>query len=185
MNGGWIQVMGPLSRIDQFKQIELTLPPSGGLPGAQLQQIRWPPSNIANSPLQAFLRLFWLPGSRYSDPEFSWKFAVPAGGIGFLRGSGLGNEYRNDLFTGAATPNTVGGHLFRFNLSGNRRSIDVDDPRLNDRVADNIEKHDITESESLLFGTNFGVGTDVETGPNGNLFVVSLSNGAVYEIFRR
>jgi aldose sugar dehydrogenase len=29
------------------------------------------------------------------------------------------------------------------------------------------------------------VGTDVETGPNGNLYVVSLDHGAVYEIFRR
>jgi hypothetical protein len=26
---------------------------------------------------------------------------------------------------------------------------------------------------------------DIQTGPNGNLFVVSLSGGAVYEIFRR
>ena len=34
---------------------------------------------------------------------------------------------------------------------------------------------DITESESLLFGTDFGVVTDIETGPNGNLFVVSLT----------
>ena len=31
---------------------------------------------------------------------------------------------------------------------------------------------------------NFGIGTDLQTGPNGNLFVVSLSNGAVYEVFR-
>jgi aldose sugar dehydrogenase len=46
-------------------------------------------------------------------------------------------------------------------------------------------KNDITESESLLFGSGFGVGTDIETGPNGNLFVVSLSQGVVYEIFRR
>ena len=44
---------------------------------------------------------------------------------------------------------------------------------------------DITESESLLFGRNFWTGTDIHTGPNGNLFVVSLSNGAIYEIFRR
>jgi hypothetical protein len=35
----------------------------------------------------------------------------------------------------------------------------------------------------LLFGRNFGIGTDVQTGPNGNLFVVSLSDGAVYEVF--
>ena len=30
----------------------------------------------------------------------------------------------------------------------------------------------------------FGIGTDIQTAPNGNLFVVSLSNGAIYEIFR-
>jgi hypothetical protein len=32
----------------------------------------------------------------------------------------------------------------------------------------------MTESESLLFGKNFGIVTDIQTGPNGNLFVVSL-----------
>jgi aldose sugar dehydrogenase len=185
MDGGWIQIMGPVDRIAQFKQIESTLPPSGGVPGAQLQQLRWPPSNIADSPEAALSRLFVLPGARYSDPEFSWKFAVPPAGIGFLASRGLGPQYANDLFAGAATPATLGGHLFRFNLTGNRRNIAVDDPRLVDRVADNNAKNDITESESLLFGSGFGVGTDVETGPNGNLFVVSLSHGAVYEIFRR
>jgi hypothetical protein len=185
MNGGWIQIMGPVSRIAQFKQIELTLPPSGGLPGAELQQLRWPPRNIADTPQEALSRLFVLPGSHYSDPEFSWKFAVPPAGIGFLGSRALGSQYENDLFAGAATPLTLGGYLFRFNLTGNRRKIGVDDPRLEDRVADNNAKHDITESESLLFGTGFGVGTDIETAPNGNLFVVSLTHGAVYEIFRR
>ena len=185
MNGGWVQIMGPVGRIQQFKQIEQTLPPSGGIPGATLQQIRWPADRIADSPEEALARLHVLPGSHYSEPEFSWKFATPPAGIGFLSSSALGPQYRNDLFAGAATPLTMGGYLFRFNLTGNRRKIAVDDPRLEDRVADNNAKHDITESESLLFGTNFGVGTDVETGPNGNLYVVSLTQGAVYEIFRK
>jgi glucose/arabinose dehydrogenase len=185
MNGGWIQIMGPVDRIAQFKQIELALPPAGGVPGAQLQQIRWPPSNVADTPGEALSRLFVLPGSRYSDPEFSWKFAVPPAAIGFLASDALGQQYQNDLFVGAATPATRGGHLFRFKLTGNREQIAVDDPRLQDRVADNSAKNDITESETVLFGTDFGVGTDVETGPNGNLFVVSLSQGAVYEIFRK
>jgi hypothetical protein len=57
--------------------------------------------------------------------------------------------------------------------------------RLEDRVADNIAENDITESETLLFGSGVGVATDIESGPNGNLFVVSLSHGAVYEILRR
>jgi hypothetical protein len=62
------------------------------------------------------------------------------------------------------------------------------------RVADNLDKPSPTdpaanaralvESESLLFGRNFGVTTDIQTGPNGNLFVVSLSDGAIYEIHR-
>jgi hypothetical protein len=38
-------------------------------------------------------------------------------------------------------------------------------------VADNVDKFDQTESESLVIGRDFGVATDIETGPNGNVFV--------------
>jgi aldose sugar dehydrogenase len=179
MNGGWVQIMGPVARIGQFKEIE-TSPQFFGL-----QQTRWLPTNIADSPAEALSRLFMLPGARYKDPEFSWKFEVAPAGIGFLRSRALGPQYENDLFMGAARVFLEGGHLFRFKLTGHRRTIAVDDPRLEDRVADNLAKFEITESESLLFGRNFGVGTDIQTAPNGNLYVVSLSNGAVYEIFRR
>ena len=178
MNGGWIQLMGPIGRIAQFKSIESTPPPGS------LQQVRWPPSNIADTPQEALARLFMLPEAHYSDPEFSWKYAVAPAGIGFLASSALGPQYEGDLFVGAARPTLANGYLFHFNLTGNRRKIAVDDPRLDDRVADNSEKFDITESESLLFGRDFGVGTDIQTGPNGNLYVVSLSRGAVYEIYR-
>jgi hypothetical protein len=70
-------------------------------------------------------------------------------------------------------------------ITGNRQKIGVDDARLEDRVADNNAKFDITESESLLFGRNFGVGTDVQMGPNGNLYVVSLDRGVIYEVFKK
>jgi glucose/arabinose dehydrogenase len=149
-----------------------------------LQQIRWLPTNIADSPGEALSRLFMLPGAHYSAPEFSWKFEVAPAGIGFLESPALGPQYKNDLFVGAARVFLEGGHLFHFNLTGNRRQVAVDDPRLEDRVADNLHKWEITESESVLFGRNFGIGTDVLTGPNGNLFVVSLSDGVVYEVFR-
>ena len=43
---------------------------------------------------------------------------------------------------------------------------------------------DLTESESLLFGTGFGVASDLQTGPNGNLFVISLTRGEILEIYR-
>ena len=136
-------------------------------------------------PAVALSRLFSLPNSHYEDPAFSWKWEVAPGGIGFVSGRALGPQYQGDLIVGAGTPLLEGGYLFRFNLTGNRRKVGVDDPRLEDRVADNIAKHEITESESLLFGRDFGVTTDVQTGPNGNLFVLSLTNGALYEIVRR
>jgi glucose/arabinose dehydrogenase len=179
-NGGWVQIAGPVDRIADYKGIETTF----GTPPA-LQQLRWPPANIADTPAEALSRLFMLPGAQYSDPEFSWKWEVAPGGIGFMEGRGLGPQFDGDLFVGAATPNLAGGYLFHFNLTGNRAKIGVDDPRLDDRVADNLAKHDVTESESLLIGRDFGVVTDIETGPNGNLYVVSLSSGTIYEIFRR
>lgn len=177
-NGGWVQIMGPLSRIAQFKDIEVNRAPG------TLQQLRWPPGNIANSPAEALSRMFMLPGSHYSDPEFSWKYSVAPAAIGFMNGGALGPQYDGDLFVGASRTTLAGGYLFHFNLTGNRRKIGSDDPRLEDRVADNNDKFDITESESLLFGSNFGIVTDIHTGPNGNLFLVSLSSGNVYEIYR-
>ncbi len=176
MNGGWVQIMGPLDRLAEFKGIETSAPFLG------LQQNRWPASNIADSPAAALAALFALPGSAYSDPEFSWKFGVAPGGIGFQGGAGLGAQYAGDLFVGEAGTALNGGYLFRFDLSPDRQSFALTDPSLADLVADNLNKFDGTESGSLLFGSNFGVVTDILTGPDGHLYVVSLSDGTIYEI---
>lgn len=178
-NGGWVQVMGPLSRIQQYKQIE-TSPQFFGL-----QQVRWSPVNIADTPAEALSRMWTLPGSRYTDPRLSWKFAVAPAGIGFLNSRALGRQYEGNLFVGAARTFLQHGYLFRLQFTRDRKDLAFSDPRLADRVADNGGKFDGTESESLMFGQNFGVGTDVETDPDGNLYVVSLSNGAVYEIMHK
>jgi glucose/arabinose dehydrogenase len=178
-NLGWTQVMGPMARVAEYKAIERTLAPG------DLQQQRWPPSLLPDTPDQARARLFMLPGAHYDDPELSWKWAIAPAAIGFLRGDGLGSEYANDLFVGASRTTLLDGYLFRLDLSSDRRSIASTDARLADRVADNQAKFEITESESMRFGAGFGVGTDIVTGPNGNLYVVSLSNGTVYEISRR
>jgi aldose sugar dehydrogenase len=177
-NSGWIQTMGPLSRISEFKGIETTFGQMA------LQQVRWPPTNIADSPIDARARMVDFPGSHYAEPQFSWKWATAPAAIGFMEDGSLGAEYRGDLFVGASVPVLAGGYLFRFDLTKNRQRIAWTDPKLADLVADNIAKHDGTESESLLFGSGFGIGTDIQTGPRGNLFVVSTSSGSVYEIHR-
>jgi uncharacterized repeat protein (TIGR01451 family) len=175
-NGGWVQAMGPLSRIGEFKSIESTY-------GAgTLQQLRWPPSNIAATPQEALARLYMLPGAQYFDPEFSWKYAVAPSPIGFVVGKGIGAQFEGDLLVGASRTTLLNGFLFRFRLNEDRQHFVFSDPRLADRVADNVDKFDQTESESLVIGRDFGITTDIVTAPNGNVFVVSLSNGSVYEI---
>jgi aldose sugar dehydrogenase len=178
-NGGWVQIMGPVERIEEYKAIE-TSPRYFGL-----QQVRWPPTRIADTPEEALSRLFRLPGAHYTEPLLSWKFEVAPGGLGFVRGQRLGAEYEGDLIMGAARTFLLGGQLWRFKLNDERQEFVFSDPRLDDRVADNLDKYDLTESESLLFGQDFGITTDIQTGPTGTLFVVSLSNGAIYEIHRR
>jgi aldose sugar dehydrogenase len=186
MNGGWVQIAGPVERIAQFKQIETStaIDPIKMSVYFGLQQERWPPTLIADTPAEALSRLFMLPGAHYSDPKLSWKFEVAPAGIGFLDSVALGPRYEGDLFLGEARTFLDAGYLFRLRLNRTRKEIAVRDSALEDKVADNLNTFDITESETLLFGRGFGVGTDIQTGPNGNLFVVSLSNGAIYEIFR-
>jgi uncharacterized repeat protein (TIGR01451 family) len=175
-NGGWIQTMGPISRIDEFRSIEMTYA------AGNLQQLRWPPGNTALTPQQALSRMYMLNGAQYVDPEFSWKYALAPSPIGFVKGRGLGPQFEGDLFVGASRTTLLNGFLFRFKLTTDRQHFSFTDPRLVDRVADNIDKFDQTESESLLIGKDFGITTDIQSGPNGNLFIVSLSNGAIYEI---
>jgi len=182
VNNGWIQIMGPVSRITDYKAIE-TSPAYFGL-----QQIRWSPERIAATPDAALASLFMLPGATYNDPRFSWKYAVAPSPNGFA-GPALG-PFAGDMFVGAARTFLEGGYLFYFKLTSDRSDLDLtQDPRLADRVADNNDKFDVTESESLLIGRDFGITTDIQTGPDGNLFVVSLSNsagatasGGIYEI---
>lgn len=183
MNSGWIQVAGPVSRIAEFKAIETTSLHHEDFPN--LQQLRWPPENIAATPAEALSRLFMLPGAHYRDPEFSWKHVLAPAAIGFMNGRGLGPQFDGDLFVGFSVPEPENGPLFHFNLTGNRRKIGVDDPRLADRVADNTDFHELTESETLLIGRNFGIVTDIKTSPDGTLYLVALDRGAVYEIHRR
>lgn len=174
-NSGWIQVMGPGDRYQDLRRIETVEFPEVGV-----GEFRYPTNNLAATFQEALARLFVLPGSHYSDPEFSWRYALSPAGLGFIEGRALGPQYRNDLVVGS----TREGVLLRFQLTGNRQKIGVDDPRLEDRVADNSRAARTAETESLIFGTGFGVVTDVQTGPNGNLYVIDHVSGNVYEIYR-
>jgi aldose sugar dehydrogenase len=187
MNGGWVQIAGPLSRIADFKTIETTLF------GSNLQQVRYPPTRVAYTSALALSRMFMLPGAFYHDPEFSWRFEIGPAGTTFVNGNALGPEYNGTLWIGSARSfqqvGGNGGSLYRLRLTADRLNVDVSaDPRLADHVADNLfraQKFDGTESETLQIGTGFGTATDIEQGPDGALYVVSITDQVIYRISRK
>lgn len=186
MNGGWIQLAGPLSRMSDFKFIETNQFTRA------LQQVRFPPTRLAYTAALARARMYMLPGATYVDPDLSWRYEIGPAGTVFVQGNALGAEYNGTLWIGSARAfqqvGGNGGSLYRLKLTADRRSVDVSaDPRLADRVADNLfrnQKFDGTESETLQIGRGFGTTTDIEQGPDGNLYVVSVTDGAIYKISR-
>lgn len=186
-NNGWIQFMGPLSRVAEFKAIEISVGVSGanGSPTG-LQQARFPATRISDTPAQAKSRLFDLPGSHPNDPQFSWKQVVPPAALAFVEKGSLGDQYDGDLIVGSAVARaTNAGNLYHFRLNKKRTAFDFSDPLLQDKVADNLALDDFTtEGGEILFGTGFGIVTDIQTGPDGAMYLVGPA-GTVRKIFSK
>jgi aldose sugar dehydrogenase len=182
-NGGWIQIMGPQRRFFDYKDIEVTQF------GGALQQRRFPPTRLADDPGDAREALFMLPRAKYMDPELSWKYESGPAGTAFVRGTALGADNEGTLWFGSsrafAQVGGTGGSIYRVRLNRNRKKVDVSDPALADRVVDNVAKFDPTESGSIVIGTGFGTTPDIQQGPDGNLYVVSITDGAIYMISRK
>ena len=184
-NGGWIQFMGPLSRVGEFRAIEIAAGTGANGPNG-LQQLRYPATRISTTPADARRRLFDVTGSHPHDPEFSWKRVVPPAALGFIDGTSLGEQYDGDLIVGSAVARaTNAGNLYRFRLNGGRNRFVFNDNGLKDNVADNFNNDDFTtEGQEILFGTSFGIVTDIQTGPDGNLYLVGPA-GTVRRISRQ
>jgi aldose sugar dehydrogenase len=115
-------------------------------------------------------------GSKYKDPVFSWLKSIGITDIEFLNSSKLGERYTNNIFVGDITS----GSLYYFNINKDRTGLEFDNSNqtgLSDMVADNKQ-----EISKITFGTNFGGITDIVTGPDGFLYVLSFGNGTIYKI---
>ena len=119
--------------------------------------------------------LIMIPGAHYKDPILSWKEPVALTDIEFLNSSKLGVKYYNNLFVG----DYKNGNLYFLSLNQQREDIDTNQysQELNDRVIDSE-----SESSSVIFGEGFGGISDIETGPDGSLYVLSYENGDLYRI---
>jgi len=123
-------------------------------------------------------RLFALQGSYYSDPKFSWRIPIGVTAIEFFTSSSFGTKYKNNIFIGDINL----GNIYYFKVSNaNRTDLYLNSSQhseLVDRVADN--KNEILK---ILFASNFqGRITDIKTGPDGNLYVLTYFDGKIYKI---
>ena len=110
--------------------------------------------------------------SHYSNPEFTWTEPVNPTALEFLDSSALGQQYENNMFVG----DTRDGTIYRFQLNENRSAF-VLEGALDDTVANTPE-----EAENAIFGTGFGGITDIKTGPDGYLYILSFVDGTLFRV---
>lgn len=140
-------------------------------------QLMGPYNRNINATVQVSLVNFT--GSHYADPAFSWRIPIGVTDIEFLNSTNLGSKYRNNIFVGDIN----NGNLYYFEVNGNRSGLTFDQTlyssadKLADFVADNTN-----ETSAITFGTNFGRITDIETGPDGFLYILSYGEGKIYRL---
>jgi aldose sugar dehydrogenase len=116
----------------------------------------------------------FLGSSSYADPVFSWGRSVGVTDIEFYNSDRLGNNYTNNIFVGDFN----NGHLYYFEVNGNRSGLQFEHPRLADDLVASNER----QVAAVIFGTGFIGGiTDIETGPDGYLYILTYS-GKLYRI---
>ena len=134
---------------------------------------------IATSGVSAESGLVNFEGSHYADPVFSWAESRGVTDVEFLKSSTLGDAYKDDIFVGDIT----GGNLFFFKLNDDRTGLSLENsPSLTDLIANSDE-----ESSEVTLGTGFLGITDIETGPDGYLYVLTFDEeadgqGSLYRI---
>ncbi|MGH9975900.1 MAG: PQQ-dependent sugar dehydrogenase, partial [Nitrososphaeraceae archaeon] len=120
-----------------------------------------------------------MPGSQYADPAFSWAESRGVTDIEFFNSTAFGPNYENGIFVGDITTGT----LFYFEPNADRTGINLEgDPLLGDLIADSDD-----EISAVTFGTGFTGINDIETGPDGNLYILTFDRetegqGSLYRV---
>jgi aldose sugar dehydrogenase len=117
-------------------------------------------------------------GAKYGDPIFSWYAPVGVTDIEFLNSTKLGEKYDDNVFVGDIN----NGNLYFFEVNGNRTGVTFHDPRLLDLVADPVKEGENSELSSLILGDGFGRITDIESGPDGLLYIMTYEDGKIYRL---
>jgi glucose/arabinose dehydrogenase len=118
-----------------------------------------------------------FPGSHYADPLLSWIERTAPTDIEFLSSSKLGDRYTNNIFVGDIN----NGNLYFFGVNENRDRIMLDTAQQESGLSDFVVDNE-NELSAITFGSGFGGITDIVTGPDGFLYVLSYDDGIIYRI---
>ncbi len=108
------------------------------------------------------------PNSNYSDPEISWLEPIAVTDLEFINSTNLGPDYTNNILVGDYN----NGNLYFFKLNDQRDGL-----KIQDTIIDSEE-----ELNNYVLGSGFGSITDIQTGPDGDIYVISLESGSIYKI---
>jgi aldose sugar dehydrogenase len=109
---------------------------------------------------------------KYSSPEFTWNDSIGVTAIKFFNSDKLGNKYKNDIFVGTIAK----GFLYHFDLNKERNGL-----LLGNKLYDNVALNKKELKDNRIGRDFYGI-TDLEVGPDGFLYVVSIADGEIWRI---
>ncbi|QLH10221.1 sorbosone dehydrogenase family protein [Nitrosarchaeum sp. AC2] len=119
----------------------------------------------------------------YSDPEFTWELTVVPTALIFPVSPQF-EKYNNSLFVANCL-----GDIYNFKLNQERTAFVFNDEHLSDlvsnKIIDNEDKTILEPMTEIIFGSNFGCITDLKFGPDGALYIVSLSDNIIYKMYKK
>ncbi len=108
----------------------------------------------------------------YHDPQFTWETPVAPTAISFVNSDKFEN-YKNSVLVGDCN----NGNLYKFQLNQNRDGFVFQSDQLKGNVASAGKPPD-----EIILGSGFGCMTDIKVGPDGYVYIVSLSDGIIYRL---
>jgi glucose/arabinose dehydrogenase len=123
--------------------------------------------------------LVMFEGSYYSDPVLSWEPSLGLTDIEFIDSPKYGDQFRNNLLVGDIT----NGSLYFLRVDSNRTGLVFDNPEIQEDLVINGDE----ELEDIILGTGFEGITDIKTGPDGFIYVLTFDQdsegaGSIYRI---
>jgi glucose/arabinose dehydrogenase len=133
---------------------------------------------------------------KYSSPEFVWQKPVGPTALTFLGSEQFGvlkndllaadflgniyhftlNENRTKLIVDGGLDNNTNTHYFTLDENGYRTKLTLDGS------LENSIPVILGSEQASVFGGSFGIISDMQIGPDGNLYIVSISLGKIFKV---